>query len=159
MKIGQNRALDLKIRENFISLGTPVRFYRPQGPRIDPDPLETNKPGARDPLLNTAFLIYIFFLFFLFEIFPGGRRENSIAEKNGPPWGPPWVPMGPHGLPWVPMGPHGFPWVPMGSHGFPWVPMGSHGSPWVPMGPMGPLDPMGRKGPKGIPHNPRCERL
>ena len=35
MKIGQNRAPDLKIRENFISRVTPARFYRPQGPRID----------------------------------------------------------------------------------------------------------------------------
>ena len=35
MKIGQNRAPDLKIHENFISLGTLARFYRPQGPWID----------------------------------------------------------------------------------------------------------------------------
>ena len=35
MKIGQNRAPDLKIRENFISRVTPARFYRPQGPQID----------------------------------------------------------------------------------------------------------------------------
>ena len=42
MKIGQNRAPDLKIRENFISRVTPARFYRPRGPRIDPDP-----PGAK----------------------------------------------------------------------------------------------------------------
>ena len=42
MKIGQNRAPDLKIGENFISRVTPARFYRPQGPRIDPDP-----PGAK----------------------------------------------------------------------------------------------------------------
>ena len=35
MKIGQNRAPDLKIRENFISRVTPARFYRPQGPQIE----------------------------------------------------------------------------------------------------------------------------
>ena len=38
MKICQNRALDLKIGENFISLRTLARFFRPQGSRIDLDP-------------------------------------------------------------------------------------------------------------------------
>ena len=43
MKIGQNRAPDLKISENFISRVTLARFFGPQGPWIDPDLDEPKK--------------------------------------------------------------------------------------------------------------------
>ena len=49
MKIGQNRAPDLKIGENFISRGTPARFYMPRGPRIDLGPLGPIKSGRGPP--------------------------------------------------------------------------------------------------------------
>ena len=46
MKISRNRAPDLKIRKNFISPGTPARFFRPRGPWIDLDPIYGPCPNA-----------------------------------------------------------------------------------------------------------------
>ena len=72
MKIGQNRAPELKIGENFISWGSPARFYRPQGPRID-------FLGPPEPHIYIYIYIYI-------NIYGGGGMGSG--PLNTPPHGP-----------------------------------------------------------------------